>query len=249
VYIPLGPLEWHSLHLPFGTDALNATALAMQAAERVGGVVLPTFYWGTERERSPEQAQALGFDAEDYLVGMDFPNHLLKSLYCREEFLALLMRELLRMLIGLGYEILVIVNGHGAANQIETLERLAAEFAACSPATILLTTAAPCGGDVASIGHADAIETSLMMATHPDCVNLDGLPPIPQPLFYQEWGIVDSEAFDGSPTSDYSLRSHADPRLHASIQAGREAYRQMADALEKRVRKALHDLGQKKTTA
>lgn len=249
VYIPLGPLEWRSLHLPFGTDALNATALARLVAERVGGVVLPTFYWGTERERPSEQTQALGFGAEDHIVGMDFPNHLLKSLYCREEFLALLVRELLEMLIALQYEIIVVVNGHGASSQIRILERLATEITACSPATVLLTTAAPLGGESASIGHADAVETSLMMAAHPDCVNLDELPPVPQPLHYQNWGIVDAETFDGHLTPDYTLRSHADPRLHASTEKGHQAYRQMADALEKRVRTALRDLDQGKTAA
>lgn len=244
VYIPLGPLEWHSLHMPFGTDALNATALALQTAERVGGVVLPTFFWGTERERSPQQAQALGFDADEWLIGMDFPNHLLKSLYCREEFLALLLRELLTMVLDLRYKIIVLVNGHGATNQIATLERLTAEFNACSSARVLLVTAAPPGADRASLGHADALETSLMMAAHPDCVAIEDLPPVPQPLHYCDWGIVDSEAFDGHPTPDFTLRSEVDPRLQASADKGQRAYQQMVAALEEMVRLAVRSLGE-----
>ena len=35
IYLPLGPLEWHSLHLPMGTDPLNAEAVARQVAERI----------------------------------------------------------------------------------------------------------------------------------------------------------------------------------------------------------------------
>ena len=99
VYLPLGPLEWHSLHLPVGTDPLNAAHVAQQLAGRIGGVVLPTFYWGTERERSARENRNLGFEEDDYIVGMDFPNHLIKSLYCREESLALLIREAFNGLI------------------------------------------------------------------------------------------------------------------------------------------------------
>jgi creatinine amidohydrolase len=238
-YIPLGPLEWHSVHLPFGTDGLNANTLALLIAERVGGVVLPPFYWGTERERSPEQVQALGFNVKDYVVGMDFPKNLLKSLYCREEFLALLVRELLGLVIDLQYELVVLVNGHGASNQIQTLERLCAEFTACSPATVLLVTAAPADEDTESIGHADALETSLMLAAYPDCVDLDELPPAPRPLRSQDWGIVDAETFDGVPNRGHTLRTHADPRLHASVERGQQAYLTMVDALERRIREML----------
>ena len=132
-YVPVGPLEWHSLHMPVGTDALNAGAVAQRVAERVGGVVLPTLYWGTERERPPGVARDLGFEREDYVVGMDFPNHALKSMYCPEEVLALLVRERLQELIALEYRLIVVVNGHGAVNHMSTLQRLSVEFTACSP--------------------------------------------------------------------------------------------------------------------
>ena len=38
-YLPVGPLEWHGPHMPFGTDPLNAQAVARGVAERIGGVV------------------------------------------------------------------------------------------------------------------------------------------------------------------------------------------------------------------
>jgi creatinine amidohydrolase len=83
---------------------------------------------------------------------MDFPRNMLKSLYCREEFLALLVRELLDRLIQLEYKLIVLVNGHGALNQIETLDRLAREFTACSPARVQLTIAFPVNFDF-KFGH------------------------------------------------------------------------------------------------
>ena len=51
VYLPLGPLEWHGPAMPFGTDPLMAQELARRAAPRTGGVVMPTLFLGTERER------------------------------------------------------------------------------------------------------------------------------------------------------------------------------------------------------
>ena len=168
VYLPIGPLEWHAPHLPFGTDALNAEATAREVAARVGGVVLPTLFCGTERERKPKMCQDLGLPADSYIVGMDFPANVIPSLYNREEFFALLVRETLDRVIRLGYKLVVIVNGHGATNHIETLQRLCKEFTALSPARVLFTVAFPVNYHFEQgIGHADAIEASLMMALQP----------------------------------------------------------------------------------
>jgi creatinine amidohydrolase len=244
VYVPLGPLEWHSLHMPVGTDALNAQGVARRAAERTGGVVMPTFFWGTERERPSEMVRDLGFNEEDYIVGMDFPRNMLKSLYCREEFLALLVRELLDRLIQLEYKLIVLVNGHGALNQIETLDRLAREFTACSPARVQLTIAFPVNFDFKfGIGHADAAEASLMMAMHPDTVNLGALPRLPEPLSNVDWAIVDSDTFRGHPSPDHTLSEEADPRRHASAEVGHRMIEQTVAEIEQIVREALNELG------
>lgn len=86
VYLPIGPVEWHGLALPFGTDPLMAQAIARQAARVGGGVVMPTLFLGTERERSPEDLHNMGFeDTDQYVVGMDFPGLAVKSMYAREE--------------------------------------------------------------------------------------------------------------------------------------------------------------------
>ena len=37
-YLPVGPLEWHGPHMPFGTDPLDAQAVALGIAEKIGGV-------------------------------------------------------------------------------------------------------------------------------------------------------------------------------------------------------------------
>ena len=244
VYLPLGPLEWHSLHLPVGTDPLNAAHVAEQLAGRIGGVVLPTFYWGTERERSARENRNLGFEEDDYVVGMDFPNHLIKSLYCRQESLALLIREAFNGLIQLKYKLIVIVNGHGALNHVETLQRLCKEFTGESPARCLLANAwitEPFAGF--EMSHAEVIETSEMMALHGDCVDMTQLPPTSEPLRNIDYGIVDGPTWQDHPTPDHTVRPEADPRLHASAEIGRGFLRQTVDQLERTVQAALSSLG------
>src|SRR5207247_785905 len=69
-------------------------------------------------------------------------------------------------------------------------------------------------------GHAEKVETSIILATRPDLVDLSTLPPKGTPLRYREFGIVDGKAFDGRPTPDFTLRPDADPR-EASADLGR----------------------------
>jgi len=48
-YLPVGSLEWHGPHMPFGTDYMTVAYLAEQAAERFGGVAFPPVYYGDVR--------------------------------------------------------------------------------------------------------------------------------------------------------------------------------------------------------
>ena len=48
-YLPVGALEWHGLHLPFGTDYLTVQHIAERAARDVGGVAFPPLYYADVR--------------------------------------------------------------------------------------------------------------------------------------------------------------------------------------------------------
>lgn len=221
-YLPIGPLEWHGPHLPLGVDALNAENAALLAAERSGGLVLPTLYWGTERERDSQMLDWLGLDPLSYVVGMDFPANSLLSMYCSEEILALLVREQLRLAVRMGFRLVVLVTGHGATNQIEVLRRLAMEFSAESPARVIIAmpfVTNPAG--VMEVGHASLIETALMQALYPETVRLDSLPALPEPLRNADWAVVDYLTFMGEPTPERSIHEQDDPR-HADPMRGRE---------------------------
>ena len=45
VYVPFGLIEWHSRHLPLGTDSLKAHGILVKAAEQFGGVVYPPVFF------------------------------------------------------------------------------------------------------------------------------------------------------------------------------------------------------------
>lgn len=48
-YLPVGALEWHGAHMPFGTDYLIVNWLAEEAAQRFGGVAFPPIYYSDVR--------------------------------------------------------------------------------------------------------------------------------------------------------------------------------------------------------
>ena len=217
VFLPIGPLEWHGPHLPLGVDMLLAHEIAVRLAQNVGGVVHPALFCGTERERPPQMLRYLGFQGHEWIVGMDFPANSVHSLYYPEETLGLMLRESLSLLVEQGYRLIAIVNGHGAENQIATVQRLAAAFTAQGRARVVVLLPFPVETDEegrvsTSAGHADLYETSAMMALHPGVVHLDALPPPDQPLRNLDHAIVDSATFSGNPTPDFTVRPERDPR-------------------------------------
>ncbi|MHB0877681.1 MAG: creatininase family protein [Anaerolineae bacterium] len=217
VFLPTGLLEWHGPHLPLGVDMLLAHQAAVSLARRVGGVVHPALFCGTERERPAAMLRDIGFRGDEWIVGMDFPANIVPSLYYPEEFVGLAVRETLTLLNRLDYRLIVIVNGHGASNQITTLQRLAAAFTAQGPARVMLVMPFPIehdeqGVETTSAGHADAFETAAMLASYPQTVSLDSLPPAGEPLHNADWAIVDGPTFSGNPTPDHTVRPANDPR-------------------------------------
>jgi creatinine amidohydrolase len=240
VYQPIGPLEWHGPHLPYGMDPLHAETVARRVAESIGGVVMPTFFWGTERERDADMLHALGFKGDEWIVGMDFPANSMKSLYTQEDIFGVVVRARLDLLVRQQYKMIVVINGHGAANHLVTLERLAKEYSAESTARVLFITAFQPDPDGSyHIGHAEALETSLMMAMYPDAVDLSGLPELPAPLRTRDWGIGDGQTFALKPTPDHTLRMEHDPRVASTAQKGEAALKKTTAWIADQVKAAL----------
>ena len=220
VYLPLGPLEWHGPAMPFGTDPLMAQELARRAALRTGGVVMPTLFLGTERERPAQILKDKGFENAEsmYVVGMDVPKNSVKSYYAREDLFAVTVREHLRLLVQQAYKLIVIVNGHGAWGQREQLDRLAIEFSNETPSKVIVAFPNIAReGEELDFGHACEVETSLMRYLDDENVDLSQFPPRDVKLAYTDWGIADDCVFEGKPTPDKCVL--CDPR-DATVEAG-----------------------------
>lgn len=223
VYLPIGPLEWHGPHLPLGTDALEAERVSIALAQQIGGVVYPTLFWGTERERSPELVQCIGFRGDEWIVGMDFPANSMRSYYTPEEQFACTVRWTLEGLIAHGYRLIIVANGHGATDQHYHLQRLVAELNAGGPARLLYLYVWSGAIKEESPGHACITETSAMLSLKADRVDLNGLLARPGPLRNVEWAIIDDPTFYLKPTPDHTVRPEADPRW-ASAELGEQYF-------------------------
>ncbi len=243
IFLPLGPLEWHGPHLPMGVDPLNAYMVALELAKRIGGVVLPPLFVGTERERSSNILKSFGFEGNEYIVGMDFSENLLPSLYLKEEVFAVLLRNYLELLQGCGYKAVIIVNGHGAENHLNVIERLCKEFNSQANLKVLAVMPMPKdkNGQISG-GHANRTETSLVMKYFPSRVNLRSLPTKNLKLLNTKWAIVDAETFRGNPTPDFTVRKEEDPR-YSSSQEGEEAFQLTINQLAEEIRIFEKELG------
>jgi creatinine amidohydrolase len=242
VYLPIGPLEWHGPHLPLGTDPLQAEHTALALAEKVGGVVHPTLYIGTERERSPELLRDIGFSGDEWIVGMDFPANSERSYYYEEDAFAIMIRFTLEQLAAHGYRLIVIVNGHGATNQIQHLQRLAAEFSQRGPAKVLYTFDLDAQTDD-DAGHATITETAAVMALDKSRVDLNRLPLLGESLRNIEHAIVDAPTFAGQPEPERVVRALADPR-RATVELGQKHFADTVDRISALIMNELNNLPQ-----
>ena len=65
-YLPLGTLEWHGEHLPLGSDAIISHGLMIEAAHRLGGIVMPPIHLGPDRSTlQGDGSQLQGMDTAD----------------------------------------------------------------------------------------------------------------------------------------------------------------------------------------
>lgn len=153
--LPMGATEPHNLHLPYGTDTLEAWHLAnrcCQVAFQAGAKVvqLPTIPYGTET------------NLREFPLAMN----LLPST------VGLIIRDLVDSLASTGIHKLLIFNSHGG-NDLKPILR---ELYGRTPVQIFLCNWYQMIKDVANQicqhadDHAGEMETSLIMAFRPDLI-------------------------------------------------------------------------------
>ncbi len=162
-FVPVSPVfEWHSFHLPMGTDALIAEGIAAAMAERVGGIYFPPLSFGLDEYRPKDQLLAWGFKKTDKVFGMRFPDLPLSSEYCHVPEMSMAVANRLEAIRQSGFKFAFIVNNHGGAGQFDLLEHIAT-MSDCPPV-------AGCPGNLAGAGRTggevamDIGESHLIMA-------------------------------------------------------------------------------------
>ena len=180
LYLPVGALEQHGPHLPLGTDALLASAVAEDAAAETSGIVAPALAYGYKSQPKCGGGQhfpgTTSLDAQTLI-------HQVRDVVC----------EFARH----GVKKLVVVNGH-YENQwflIEGIDLAMRELGGKMPLTIMrleywdffsqdtLGKVFPARFPGYALEHAAVIETSMMLHYHPKLVRLDLLPRDPPAAF------------------------------------------------------------------
>ena len=160
VYLPIGILERHGEHLPFGLDAAKATGVCLRAAEKLGGVVVPAQHlagvhnpWG------------------DDLGEMRRLQREVKDFYLSPGIYTAWLLEVLEGLALMGFRAVAVYTGHYPQWQLVFLDRAVDAFnASREDCRAIVVREQDCceGGD-----HGGKWETSLMMALDPEQVRLE----------------------------------------------------------------------------
>jgi len=241
VILPIAPLEWHGPHMAMGTDNLLAHAFARRVAAQLECPYFPPLFVGTERDRDPAMLKSIGFKGDEFIEGMDWPTNSVASAYYREEIFALVVRDTLDILLEkMRFPSVLIVNGHGASNQKETLNRLCAEINGHAGRTraMWVYPGFPKSLLAGSIAHAGSEECSMLQASWPGCVDVSQLPSTGK-LKNIDFAIIDGETFDCAPTDDHTVRDKQDPRKHTDPAWGETLMAEAAEEVISEVRRTL----------
>ncbi|MCI5530008.1 MAG: creatininase family protein [Blautia sp.] len=231
VYLPVGSMEWHSVHLGMGVDTIHAENVALEVAKKLGGAVFPALYIGTESMRSPESLRRLGFQGNEKIKGMDFPKNSLRSCYWPPELFRNIITMQVEQLLIMGFQRIVILNGHGAANQKDIIQNICEEYSQGDVRLLsIMVLFQDCG---VGLGHAGLAETALMEYLCPEAADTGRLPAKAEKLFYRDYGIADAGGHD----SEHFV--HYDPR-DATAELGQKMFQFEVKRCEEIIQKTFH---------
>lgn len=228
VLLPVGALEQHGPHLPLGTDALLSTAVAADAACRVGGLVAP--------------ALSYGYKSQPKCGG---GNHFCGTTSVDAATLIGSVRDAVREFARHGVKRLVLVNGH-YENQWFLIEGIDLGLRDLGPGAAMevvrleywdfmteptLAKVFPDGFPGFALEHAAVIETSLMLHYHPSLVRVDLIPDEP-PADFPPYDVYPSRRH-WVPLSGVLSSARGSDATKGGLIA-EEVTRRMAEAIEAR---------------
>jgi creatinine amidohydrolase len=221
-FVPLGTYEHHGWHLPIGLDGIKAHGLCRRVAQRTGGAVLPTFFYGTGGGH----------------IGYKW------TLMLPEAQIAPLIAATLDHLAGQGFKVVVLLTGHYPHEQVDMVHRLADEAQSRHPQVRFIGLAepevtTPEPGDAFGGDHAAKYETSIALALNPAWVQWDRLTPGRDP---DQVSLADTPRKDASthdPTHPLYAIHGQDPREKASQELGEKLVHEIVTRLADKVTEAL----------
>ena len=221
-FVSVGTFEHHGWHLPVCFDGIKAHALCERVAQRTGGTVLPTFFYGTGGGH----------------VGYKW------TLMLPEAQVAPLIEATLDHLARQGFKVVVLLTGHYPQEQVDMVHRLAQEAQQRHPQVKFIgltepeiTTPQP--GDAYGGDHAAKYETSLAMALYPDLVRLDYLTAGRDPAQVTLPDTPRKDASTHDPTHPLYAIHGQDPRTAASKELGNKLVAEIVSRLATKVERAL----------
>lgn len=156
IYMPLGAIEWHGLHLPIGLDGMTSHGLCLHTASRLGGLVMPPLYYG--------MTGSIG-------------HHPWTILLEEENTFLSIIRDTLRRLEAFEVKLAVFFTGHFGKRQLAALEILKEQWRQEKHVMKLLVLSINQCPDATMMGdHGAIFETSLLSQLNPDLVYLEKLP-------------------------------------------------------------------------
>lgn len=145
--LPIGSIEQHGAHLPVATDAMIAEEIAKRVSKHVDAYVLPTIFYGVSHEHKP-----------------------LFNVSVRNETLSALITDICVSLAENGFKRIVLLNAHYGNDAV--LSSITQSIYDKVPKGTLIYGLSYWMVLDDEMGHADANETSLMLAIHPDLVSM-----------------------------------------------------------------------------
>jgi len=227
-WLPVGGIEWHGEHNPVGVDTLGANAVAIRCAETLGGLRFPPLFYGENREAylmETNYDHGGGIKEKMALPEENFaPGYMGRSVQEQDRAYLELLIHILREIRSLGFPLTTIIAGHYPLRHHTTA---AAEWFTimCRPARAWATSGFELvRAENPDIGdHAGAWETSMMLATRPELVDLSRLPEEPDATLIGVGG--------------------RDPREHASAEFGEEGLALIVEAITSRTARIAEEMG------
>jgi creatinine amidohydrolase len=152
--VPVGSTEQHGPHGPLGTDTLTARAVSEAGVEQCDRpvVVAPAVPVGV----AEEHRQFTG------------------TLWVSEDTFRAYVRDVVNSLAHHGFDRVVLVNGHGG--NVDALREVSGTITRHDDAyAVPFTWFDAVGEHTSEMGHGGPLETSLLLATHPDLVEPERL--------------------------------------------------------------------------